>query len=260
MQRYTKSILAAGVAAGLLAVPAMAAADGTLGMPNLSIADKGEMSLDFDARIFDGSEENEYFSGSFNYGLGNGYDLLIRFTTAEDFSVFDGGDQILSSGGDDIELMLRGSISLFPDAILALGVSQPDTPHQDENITFMTASLTYSQNIGEGADFIYGIRTVTRGEKSLTGLGAGISADIGSKARLAVDITAPLDGHNTSSKWDDEHHINLMLYSAMLEFNVNDDLSLRAGITNMMGGTTGMSLSPSLLNTNGVIFGGTLRF
>ncbi len=241
-----------------MAVPALASADGTLAMPNLSIADKGDISLDFDARIFDGREENEYYSGTLNYGLGGGYDLLVRFTTAEEVSFF-AGNQEFFTGGDDVEVQIRRACALFPGAVLAVGASFPDTPHQDDDETFITASLTYSQNIGEGADFIYGVRTVINEGNELAGFSAGLNADISGNLSLATDVTAIIDGTNVHSMWGGNHEAR-MLYSAVLQLDVNDSLSLQAGITNMLGATTGMSLSAGAARTNAVVFGGTLRF
>lgn len=250
----------AGLAlAGLTAAAlAQSTSGSTPNMMNPTPMESGSIALDLRGIAFDGDDSDFYGSGQLWYGLGNGWDLALRGTFAEETTFV--GPPMLMTGGTDIEFLVR--FAAFPNrenVSAYIGAAFPDTPAQDE--TFITYGLTVLEE-QENLDILFGLRgAYNDSDNNFLGGSLGMVTPINNNWEFAGDVTVMIAGENIRSTVTGTV-LKAALVNAVLRYRPGMDGNMQYyfGLGNTLGTTTGASLSAPLGNKVGLIFGVGARF
>lgn len=255
-----------GFAAALAAFVPLALCAQTGKLVNLDtghVAAPGKAELKLNGRFFGGDEGMTYGTLELAFGLQPEWGAGIRGSFGR-FKTFQGNGFQVRHGGSDLEAYVRYAPALASGLAITGGVSLPNTPAQDQ--AFATGSVVYALPIeASGSKFYIGARGVFRSDSTIVGIGGGFDAGLGYGLHLVGDVTGIVSGDNTYSTatgtlqrravWG----VGLRYQTPTMSRELYD-LSLEAGVTNGIGGTTGFSLTPSLGNSIGIYAGVTVRF
>ena len=222
------------------------------------ILSSGAWAFRGDVRLFGSDEKIAYGTGELSRGLSNGLSVTLRGTAARYLNFT--GPVTIRHGGNDLELLFKYSQPDGAGLMLAGGLALPHTPAQ--NKLFGTGEVIYRYPT-RMADVYLGAKGVFNDTTSLAALCAGIDSKLASSFKIVADVSAPVIGNNTFNTTTGAQERKLV-YGAALRFAPfgmgRGNVSLDLGVTNGLGGTTGMSLSPALGNSVGGFAALTVRY
>jgi hypothetical protein len=213
--------------------------------------DGSPIKISFDSRFFSGDEEKTYLNVRAIYALPKLQDsnvhfnvqFLGTFSSKSDTDISDG--ETLAHGGNDYEFRLSAAGNATGGRYSAfIGVAFPDTPAQDKS-----ANLTFggkeSWNIWPGGSVYVNPRGVLIPNNTLLGIGMGLDERIQKGLMFGGEITPLINGENTRSTNDGTFERQIV-WDAHVRYRLVHNWSISAGVTNALGVTTGMSLTPGL--------------
>jgi len=228
-----------------------------LDTPKVLAPGTGSVRLDF--RAFGGDEGQTYGTVDLNYGFDKGLGILLR-SSFSDTSTFLGQSFDIRHGGADWEALLKYSYPQISNLALFGGLSVANTPAHRDVFGVVEAAYQYQFR----ALVLYGnAKLVTGSDTTVFSLGAGASYDLGDGFQLIGDFTWPLSDDTTYSTTTGAAERDV-LYGAALRYALPGfapgQLTLDAGLTNALGGSSGFSVTPSLGSTVGLYLAATYRY
>ena len=233
--------------------------DRLVNMDTPYVPPNGTVDGSLQLRAFRGSEGLAYGTFELNGGLGHGLGVILRGTFANT-STFNGSGFKIRHGGSDFEAMIKFAVPELPNVAVELGVALPNTPAQKK--AFGTGQVVY-EYYAAPVRLYAGARAVTSNNATLAGLCGGISVEVGRGFDLFGDATWVVGGQNTYST-----STGALQQGSIYGFGARysppgegrNRFSIEAGATNALGGTTGMSLTPSLGSNVGFFAALQVRF
>lgn len=210
------------------------------GAEGAEFPEAGQLRIAVDVRVLNGYESGHgYFSTRIERGIGENRSLVIR-TTGSDRKTIAGAGFALHHGGADYEAALRFRPNAGAPWIASAGIARPDTAARRNSLQ-ATGQLLYRK----GA-LSLNPRGVVGSGGALAGLGVGYERASGAKQTLFVEATPILAGKN-----DRALSTGLARRTTLWGVGVRFEKpgakhSVTLGITNALGATTGMSLTPQL--------------
>lgn len=216
---------------------------------------QGQVTVLVDARYLGGGEDGGAFSGEVAYGINDSLTALLRATLSEKRNFAGGGGLLLNHGGNDFELAVKWSPEgwLDRDGQFAglLGVSVPDTAAQDDPV--LTAQVLYARRLTDGLDVQASLRGVFI-EQPLLAFGLGVTYDVFDGGTLLGEYTLAFHGTNTRST-NTGAAIRDDVWGVGFRWAPQPRSPMRwhvaAGLSNAVGLTTGLAMTPALGNSVG---------
>jgi hypothetical protein len=212
-----------------------------------------------DFRTFGGDEGLSYGTVDLNYGLDKGLAILLR-STFSDTTTFFGPGFSIEHGGVDGEALLKYADPQCPHLALLAGAAAANTPaHRD---VFAVGEAVYQYPFQ--ALTVYGnAKILTGSDTTVFAIGLGASYNLGSGFEVIGDLSWPLTGDPTYSTSTGSSERDVLFGAAVRYFVPGitpGQLSVDAGLTNALGGSTGFGLTPSLGSSVGLFVAATYRF
>lgn len=214
----------------------------------------GDGSVLLDVRSFGSVESNTSGTLQLGYGVRDNLEVVLRGVLAakKDFT---GAGFTIRHGGTDIELMAKMRPPKSPNWAGTLGLSYPQTTAPSQ--TFVTTQLLYERPVGRIVTIQFAPKGVFGGSRSLVGIGGGARVRLGGSLELVGDITGIVSGNNTNSVLtgattrSEVWALGLRYRPAKAKREFCVDLA----VTNGLGGTTAMSMTPGLSGSAAVMLG-----
>lgn len=236
-----------GVGAVGAAMAALAAASAPATDP------QGMIQYESTFRAFGQAESNNWFGARLTYGLNPNAQAYVAFDSAK-IDTFTNNAVTIRKGGRDVEFGVRfreeGALPLE----YAFGLSLPNTPAND--LPGITGSLAYRLSAGLG-ELRVGARGLATDDTQVVGLFLGGEWQSNAGWSVPFEVTTLLEGNSGLRSRDGARERRLIYTAALCYRTARMDYEL--GITNRLGGTTGMSLSTSLDAKPGFYFGVNFR-
>ncbi len=253
-------MLAVGLALASVGHSQPAGGDRLLNVDSGSPVAMGKFRFDIGFAFHRGAEGRTYTSGTFGYGVSEGWELGVRASGAPRGDSTSGGVTI-RTGGRDFEVFAKHSLKSVEGLTLSLGASFPDTPAQDQN--FITAGASYTVPQGDAKHrFVVGARGAMRKDSNLWGVSAGVVAPFQSGWEAVADVTAIVQGNNSLTSDGDRAR------RAIFGFGVRyrpvtaegaPSTTFTLGLSNGLGATTGFGLSSALEGKMALTLGVSVR-
>lgn len=207
--------------------------------------DPGKIVWTAGVRLFGSKEDAMFGDLRLDYGLREGLAITLRGTAGERRTYL-GPSFTIHHGGNDAELLLRYMPPQTPRCALEVGVSLADTPAQKD--TFPTVQLLHQRPLSSKVTLLLAPRAVFIEDNTLVGIGGGLAWKITDTGELVADVTGIVHGDNTYNTHTGERVRRAVWGVAIRMRPENGDRQtiIEMGITNALGGTTGMSLTPGL--------------
>jgi hypothetical protein len=239
--------------------PLPPALPGSASLPTLVHLDTPEMlrrgvyTGQFGLRAFGGDEGVAYLSFAAQTGFAEGWDGILRATTAQERSFALSGADI-RHGGSDIELVAKYRFPRTLDGptrlqgALLLGLAFPGTPAQSGVVP--TLGLALSSPVSPRVNLYLNPRAVLLKDNLLYGIGFGASGRLSDSLTLVGDVTPLIRGDNTRSVTDGARKKGTV-YGLALRMTPRprpdgSGLSFDIGYANGTGVTTGFAMTPGL--------------
>jgi hypothetical protein len=196
-------------------------------------------------RFFGSKQDGVFADLRLDYGLVTGLAAALR-GTAGPRRVYGGGLFTIRHGGCDAELLLRYMPPGTQRCAVEIGVSLADTPAQKD--LFPTVQLLHARDLGSGLTLNLAPRAVFIEDNTLVGIGGGLALRLTDTGELVADATAIVHGDNTYSTSTGARARRAVWGVALRMMPSGGDRhrTIEIGVTNALGGTTGMSLTPGL--------------
>ncbi|NLI01074.1 MAG: hypothetical protein GX446_16450 [Chthonomonadales bacterium] len=207
--------------------------------------DPGKTVWSGGVRIFGSKQDAKFGDLRLDYGVREGLALTLRGTAGER-RTFVAPSFAIHHGGNDAELLLRYMPPQTPRCALEIGVSYADTPAQKD--TFPTVQLLHQRPLSSTITLLLAPRAVFIEDNTLVGIGGGLAWKINDTGELVADVTGIVHGDNTYNTHTGER-VRRAVWGVALRMrpeNGDRQTTIDLGITNALGGTTGMSLTPGL--------------
>ncbi len=236
-----------GVGAMGVAMAALATASAPAGEA------QGLVQYETTFRAFGQAESNNWFGGRLTYGLNPHAQAYVAFDAAK-IDTFTNNAVTIRKGGRDVEFGVRFQDGGALPLEYSLGLSLPNTPAND--LPGITGSAAYRLSSGLG-DLRLGARGLATDDTQVVGLFLGGEWQSNSGWSVPFEVTTLLEGNSGLRSRDGARERRLIYTAALCYRTARMDYEL--GITNRLGGTTGMSLSTSLDAKPGFYFGVNFR-
>lgn len=244
--------LALGMSAG--AQERLATIDGS------QLSGAGQWRFDGRATFHRSAENRTYLSLDWRYGLKDTWEIGARGTFANKGRA--NGLANMSSGGSDMELIVRYAPVEAKGLAVGAGLAFPNTPAQTR--PFLTYQGIYKLPVEDSQIALFvGGRGVVRSDSNILGVSGGFSAEIGRGWSLVGDLTVVATGNNTRDA-DTGAARRLAVYGFGVRFAApttegSPDWGFFFGLGNGLGVTTGTSLSAAIGNRPALSIGFTIR-
>ena len=205
----------------------------------------GQTAWSAGVRIFGSKQDAKFGDLRLDIGIREGIALTLRGTVGER-RTFTAPSFVIHHGGNDAELLLRYMPPQTPRCALEIGVSYADTPAQKD--TFPTVQLLHQRPLGSALTLLLAPRAVFIEDNTLVGIGGGLAWKLTDTGELVADVTAIVHGDNTYNTHTGER-VRRAVWGVALRMrpeNGDRKMTIDLGVTNALGGTTGMSLTPGL--------------
>jgi hypothetical protein len=214
---------------------------GLLGLVPTVMADEVEARQAF----YLGPVNVNYSSFRFKHKVNDRWSVSLNATLARK-STYTNGGTVINMGGNDAEVLatyeLAEGSALDPE--LSVGVSKPDTFERRDYQATVRFSVRLFQS--EDVKVHAGVRGVVTG-KAIVMPYADVTYGKKSSVRFEGWLGAPVIGDNTVDA-DTGWGARGVVYLAGVSFPIDQEGNSRLGlyVTNQLGTTTGMSVSPSI--------------
>lgn len=265
---FTKLLIALRCAF-LLCLPLLSFAQGSAPMdlpraPRLvdldtpAVLSKGGISGNIDVRFLGGNEDSVYTSLGVGYGLGHGWEAVVRSAFAERKSLLlPGSAGTIRHGGNDVELLAKYQLPKQPGIAGFIGIAFPGTPAQGGAV--LTLGGAGAVNVTRGVTAYINPKAVFLDSNTIFGIGLGLRARLSDRIALIADWTPLVSGDNTRNTTTGAR-TSRDIYGAALRFtDARDNFSLDLGYSNGTGATTGASLTSGLGGSGAFYFSITAR-
>lgn len=205
-------------------------------------------------------ESNSYFNFGLRYSPRQNVDVVFRGCDGKRQALV-ATNFTINHGGDDHELFIGCRPPSLPKLDTGFGVALPNTPERHDAIV-ATCDVGWTETGSPHDSFRAGIKVVGA-SNPLAALTARYSFAL---PECPVDIFgelgAPVIGNNARSTMDGSATRTLMATVGVDWSQRNRDAGIHAGLrlTNAVGETTGMSLTPTLGNRFGIVLSVGYRF
>ncbi len=251
------ALSATAIAGAQTATPAKDSDLPGLTTPTILDKDKGQVGLQINT--FGGSDNLFRTGVSLGYGLGNNLQAILAGTFAKNDTFGLAGGGSINYGGSAGDFILKFGMPGSYQSSFQIGIGYSQTPAQDKRAEGLVG-VSAGTNIGDGFRIYVNPKFVALNDNSLFGVSVGAIVDISSGISLYGDWTPLFDGDNTLSTADGSPN-RQSLYAVGFRFaKLTPGLSIDVAYTNMVGATSGFSLTPSLGNTGGLYVGLTYGF
>jgi hypothetical protein len=239
------------LAALLCCGPPLLAEDGVpaigpwLNLDTPSCPEAGKIAARLGTRIFGSKQDSVFADLRLDYGLAEGLALTARGVTGPR-KAWAGPGFTIRHGGNDAELLVRYMPPNAAGCAAEFGVSLSDTPAQKD--AFPTVQLLHQRDLGPSLALTLAPRAVFIEDNTLVGIGGGLAWKLTDTGQLVADVTAIVHGDNTYST-DTGARVRRAVWGVALQMRPSGgdrDTIVALGITNGLGGTTGMSLTTGL--------------
>ena len=209
---------------------------------------------------FASDESNSYLNYSLRYSLLSNLDVCFRGTDGKRQTLA-GSNFTLAHGGDDRELMFTCRPSRWPKLDAGVGAAVPNTPERRNPLVG-----TYDAGWTETGSTENSIRIGVRGIASSSPIVALTAKGTFALPKCPIDfigeIGVPFVGNNTRSTADGSAQRTVLGSVGFQVWQRNRDAGFHASLrlTNEVGETTGMSLTPSLGSRYGFVLSVGVRF
>ena len=194
-------------------------------------ADDGALKLSGDVRLLSGAPGDPvYGSLTAEKGIREGRSVVVRVVVSEKKTYSGDGFRILH-GGNDAEIALREKRG---GGVWEIGLARPDTA---ERQNYLQGTLRYRTERGR---WILEPRAVFSKGGTLAGVGVRRESPWGADRTVFVEATPVIVGNNDRSLATGNSRRTALWGVGVRHKN------LTLGVTNALGATTGMSLTPQL--------------
>lgn len=207
--------------------------------------DPGKVVWTAGGRIFGSKQDAKFGDLRLDFGVREGLAVTLRGTAGER-RTYVGPSFTIDHGGNDAELLVRYMPPQTPRCAIEIGVSLADTPAQKD--TFPTVQLLHQRPLGSKLTLLLAPRAVFIEDNTLVGIGGGLAWKITDTGELVADVTAIVHGDNTYNTHTGAR-VRRAVWGVAIRMRPDDGdrkTIIDLGITNALGGTTGMSLTPGL--------------
>ncbi|HLK13307.1 MAG TPA: hypothetical protein VKT78_00755 [Fimbriimonadaceae bacterium] len=209
---------------------------------------------------FASDESNSYLSYALRYAVTPTLDAAFRGT--------DGKRQTLARvafsinhGGDDRELFFAYRPTAWPKFDIGVGAAVPNTPERN-NPLVGTFDAGWTESCRTDNSVRFGVKGIAARNPIAALTSRGTFALPNSSIDLIGDIAVPFTGNNTRSTSDGTAQRAILVGVGLQIGARNRDAGWHASVrlTNELGETTGMSLTPSLGSRYGFVVSVGVRF
>jgi hypothetical protein len=210
-----------------------------------------------DIRLFGGDEDLVYTSLGLHYGLGDGWEGILRGSFAERKQFALAGGNSIRHGGNDIELLVKWQPAGTTRFAGLIGVAFPDTPAQRDAV--LTLGATTGTSAGDRVSLFLHPRAIFLEDNTIFGIGLGAHVRFAGSTALVADWTPVLSGDNTRRTSDGSRR-RCDIYGVALRFGAPDGrVAFDVGYGNGVGSTSGFGLTPGLGGSGAFFASLTLR-
>jgi len=205
----------------------------------------GKTAVAAAVRIFGSKQDGVFADLRLDYGIRDGLAATLRGVSGPR-KAYSGSSFTISHGGNDAELLLRYMPPQTPRCAIEVGVSYADTPAQKD--VFPTVQLLHRHELGSVLTLVLAPRAVFIDDNTLIGIGGGLAWKLTDTGEIVADVTAIVRGDNTYNTHTGERARRAVwgVGLRMTPEGGDRETVIVIGVSNALGGTTGMSLTPGL--------------